>query len=91
MQSNQQHTEMIPENDPVVSSTMTCYCEKKCKGHIRLKEHESCGTINGRQGITMNILYHEEVGSREAYGKDMDIDSFLGWNPITQFHPQENL
>ena len=30
---DQQPAETVPDNDPVVSSTITCCCGKKCKGH----------------------------------------------------------
>ena len=33
VEDNQQPTEIIPDNDLVVSSTITCCCGKKCKGY----------------------------------------------------------
>ena len=76
---NQQPAEIIPENDPVVSSTITCCCGKKCKGHRGLKKHQrSCRTINGLQDITTNDINHEETASSEADGNEVDIDSLLG-------------
>ena len=78
-EDNQQPAEILPNNDPVVSSTITCCCGKKCKGNRGLKIHQrSCRTIKGLQGITTNDLNHEETASNEAEGDEVDIDSLLG-------------
>ena len=79
VEDNQQPAEIIPDNDPVISSRITCCCGKKCKGHRGLKKHQrSCRTINGLQNITTSDLNHEGTTSSEDDDNEVGIDSLPG-------------
>ena len=76
--SSQPSIEIVLNNEPVVSSEVTCCCGKKCKGHRGLKMHQrSCRTIHGLSGDSNTIENQHSPDNKNADNENVDIGMLL--------------
>ena len=76
--SSQPSIEILPNNEPVVSSEVTCCCGKKCKGHRGLKMHQrSCRTIHGLNGDSNTIDSQHSPDNENIDNENIDVGTLL--------------
>ena len=70
--------EILPNNEPVVSTEVTCCCGKKCKGHRGLKMHQrSCRTIHGLNGDSNTIHNNHSPENESIDNENIDVGTLL--------------
>ena len=76
--SSQPSIEILPNNEPVASSEVTCCCGKKCKGHRGLKMHQrSCRAIHGLNGDSNTVDSQHSPGNENIDNENIYIGTLL--------------